>query len=787
MFLKLKNIEEILKRCYDFYMLDIYQTLEINNVLNDIASRSRSEIAKDKLLSLRMFNNFDDIKNELVLLDEMMSLQYRYNRLPIVNSFNLIKYVESANKNGILTPLDFSQIVNDIDITNNIIRYFQKIDNKQYPHLSDLVNGFNDLSSLKDAINRVILPNLEISSNASEKLKEIRNNIGKIEQSIRKMSLTLVNSFDKYLSDKSITFRNDHFVLAVKTSDKSKVPGIIHDVSDSGQTTFIEPNALVELSNELYLVKNEEREEIIRLLKELTALVNKQGEAILKNNAIIARLDFLDCKANYGISNDASVASLEKERLIDIKGLSHPLINKEVAVRNDFYLDENSRIIIISGPNAGGKTVALKTLGIAVMMNQMGLPVLSSNARLSFFPRIYADIGDNQSLLDNLSTFAAHISNLSTITHFVSSSDLVLLDELGTGTSPNEGEAIALSVTDFLLNKKCFAIISSHFERMKEYAYRKKEVINAMMVFDERHYAPTYILKMGYPGRSYGLIMAKRYHLDERVIEEATKYLNKNKDRSINDVLDKLNKVVRENEDINKSLKEKEKILYSKEKELNYKEKTLNKKSENLLSDVNETKEKMLKEAEEEITNILRITSSSKLTQKELIEARNKLRKLNETDEIEEPIDIKLNDYVELKDLGLVGKVVAIKGDKVIIISVDGMRINTTLNKLCLSTKPIVKKYEINNVDELIKDKMNVKMELNIIGEHVDEGVSKVAKYLDDARLKHYSTVRIIHGSGSGALRKAVHEYLKTCSFVKEFHYGGYFDGGSGATIVSLK
>ena len=775
--------------CYDFYMLDIYQTLEIHNVLEDISSRCRSEIAKEKILLLKMFSSFEENKTELLYLDEMMSCLYRYNRLPIANSFNLLIYIEIANKNGVLSPLDFSHILNDIDIANEVVNYFKKIDYKQYPHLIELANQFNDLSLLKKEINRVILPNLEISSNASEKLKAIRNSIERIDSSIRALSTSLISTFDNYLSQKSITFRNDHFVLAVKTADKSKVPGIIHDVSDSGQTTFIEPTPLVELSNKLYLVKCEEREEIMRLLKELTLLVSSFADSLMNNNELIARLDFLDAKASFGIDNEAIVSSLEKERVIDIKGARHPLINKSKVVKNDFYLDDKSRIIIISGPNAGGKTVALKTLGLCVMMTQMGLPVLAGNARLAFFPRIYADIGDNQSLLDNLSTFAAHISNLSTITHFVSSNDLVLLDELGIGTSPSEGEAIALSVTDFLLNKKCFAMISSHFERMKEYAYSHEAVNNAMMVFDEKRLVPTYLFKMGYPGRSYGLIMAKRYHLDENVINEATKYLNKRKDRSINDVLDKLNRVVHQNEEINKSLKEKEKALSSKEKEVNYQSKVLSKRKETLLSDVEELKEKMLKEAEEKITDILRIISNPNAKQKELLKARESLRKLGENDEeIEQNSEeIKLNDYVELKDLGLLGKVIAIKKDKVSIITPDGMNVNTSLDKLTLSSRPIERRYQTNNVDDLVKEKMNVKMELNIIGEHVDEGVEKVAKYLDDARLKHFKQVRIIHGMGSGALRNAVHAYLKTCPFVEEFHYGGYFDGGSGATIVKLK
>lgn len=771
-------------------MLDIYETLEIKKVLEEISSLTRSEIAKEKILSLKMYSDYSLLKKELLLTDEMIQLIYRYSRLNIVSSFSLIKDVELAKRFGVLTPLDFSYILNDIKTSNALVSFFKKINVKEFNNLYEIYSSLEDLSSLEAEINRVILPDLSISNKASETLFSIRNHINKIEKEIRETSYKLIDKYSDYLSEKNLTFRNDHFVLPVKTTLKNKISGIIHDVSDSGMTTFIEPTELVELSNELYSYKALEREEIRRILKELTEKVALKGDEILKNNEIIARLDYLDAKASYAIKKKGYIASLEEEGIIELKNARHPLIDESRVVSNDFFLNKDERIIVISGPNAGGKTVALKTLGINIMLNQMGMATLTSEkARLSFFPRIYADIGDNQSLSDNLSTFAAHISNLSTITHFAKRNDLILLDELGIGTSPKEGEAIALAITDYLVSLKAFALISSHYEKMKEYAFRKEAVRNAMMVFDEKRLEPTYKLKIGYPGRSYGLVMAKRYRLKESVLDRASFYLNKDKDRSINDVIDKLNKLVRDNEIMNESLKKERKDLEIKEKEYKYNAKVLQKKKDDLVNEANSIKEEMLKKAEEEITNILRIKSNPNVSQKELIKARDSLRKLNE-EEIEDNSfieDIKLNDYVELKDLALIGKVISIKGNKISVITLDGMRVNTTLDKLSLTEEPIVRNHKSVNADELIKDKMNVKMELNIIGEHVDDGIRLVSKYLDDARLKHFSSVRIIHGMGSGALRKAVWEYLAKCDFIKEYHYGGTFDGGSGATIVIFK
>lgn len=773
-------------------MLDIYQTLEIKSILNEIAEFSRSEISKDRIRTLRMLSNFSDVKKELFILDEMLSCSLRHGRLPIDVSFDISKYIDMAKKGGILTPLDLEHVAHDVLLANKLFEYFKKVEKDLYPLLIDLANQLNDISSLEIEIHKVINPSLGIYDDASIELSKIRRQILNLENSIRSMFSSLVNKYKDYLSDTSISIRNDHFVLAVKSADKNKVPGVIHDISDSGQTTFIEPNVLVDMSNELYLAHKKEKEEITRILKELSNKVVDKAPEVVSNNKVISELDFIDSKACYGNKHNCYVASLSEQPLIDIKGARHPLISDEVVVANDFYLDQKQRIIIISGPNAGGKTVALKTLGLMVMMNQMGLALpTKSSATLSFFPKIYADIGDNQSLSDNLSTFAAHISNLSTITYFITQNDLVLLDELGTGTSPNEGEAIAVAVCDFLLEKKCFGIISSHFEDMKEYAYKRENVVNAMMVFDEKKLLPTYTLKIGLPGRSYGLEMAKRYHLKDSVIDNAKANLNKSKKRSINDVLDKLNSVLRQNEEIKEDLLKREKALQSKEKDVSYQVKTLQKKKDTLLEDVNLEKEKMIDEAKKQITDILRVMSNGNAKQKDLLDARKKLEAMQENmedvNEIDEVI-IKINDIVEVKDLGLSGRVTSIKGEKIEIITADGMSIKTKLDRLALSNRlPQSQVMKQNNVDELIRLKTDVKLELNIIGYHVDEGVQAVAKYLDDARVKHFSQVRVIHGMGTGALRTAVHNYLKTCDFIKEFHYGGTYDGGTGATIVIFK
>ncbi len=770
-------------------MLDIYQTLEIQKVLEEVSLFSNTEIGKKTLKDLRMLSE-DEASSELKLVEQMSDFILKYGSLPVTSSFELEKFIEIALKGGVLTPLDLDHIASDILTAAKVSNYFKRGDKSVYFELLQLAGKLFDISELESKIHNVVAPNLSIKDDASSKLKSIRNEIHKKEGSVRAIVSALIRKYHDVLTEDTLTIRNDHYVLPVETANKNKVPGVIHDISDSGQTTFIEPDALVQLSNEICVLRIEEKEEIYKLLKMLTEEVAKSSSQISSNNKILGKLDFISAKAEYGNKHNCYSALFVKERVINLKGAKHPLIEENKVIANDFNFDENQRMIVISGPNAGGKTVALKTLGLMIMMSQMGLPIPTrERGVISYFPRIYADIGDNQSLSDNLSTFAAHVSNLSTITHFVTNKDLVLLDELGTGTSPNEGEALALAVSDFLLKKKCFAFISSHFEKMKEYAYRREGVKNAMMVFDEKKLLPTYLLKIGYPGRSYGLEMANRYHLDKEVVDLARKNLQKTGDKSISDVIDKLNNVLHENEEINKKLKEDKRILESKTKDINYQNKVLSSKKENLLTDVEITKAKMIEDAKKQINDILKVLNNPNAKAHELIEAKTKLKKLEENGEdFEEDEEIKLGDYVEVAGLELVGKITKINKGKIELISIDGMTVKSTLNKVKkVAVLPEKSRKSARNPDDIVFSKTNIKLELNIIGKHVDEAMEEVKKYLDDCLVKHFKQVRIIHGMGTGALRDAVHDYLDSCSFVDSYRYGESFEGSTGATVVNLK
>lgn len=773
-------------------MLDIYATLEINKVLDNVAYFCKSDLNRKKLQQFKMYTNYDILNSELNLLKEAKHCILEHGPFPIHNVYEIDKMTDTASKGLILSINDLSHISNEIETLNKTILYFQKDKITKFSILKYLLSGLEDLSPLRRLIDHVVLPTLEINSRASEQLYSIRKNIQNIEQNIRLKIKLLISQYSDLMEENTYTLRNDRYVLPILSIHKGKVKGIIHDISDTGLTTFIEPSIIVELHNNLFSQKVAEKEEILKLLRELTKEVLLKKNELNTNNDILLKLDLLQAKVVYGENNNCQIASLSKDHIIKIDNARHPLIDCSVAIPNSFNLDGKQRIIIISGPNAGGKTVALKTLGLMIMMNQMALPIpVSSEAIISFFPKIYADIGDNQSLSDNLSTFSAHISNISRITKYVTNEDLVLLDELGTGTSPKEGEALAISIINFLSDVKCFSMISSHFDGVKEYCLNNQNVSNAMMMFDDVNLSPTYKLMIGIPGQSYGLIMAKRYKLNNKIINDASSYLVKNSS-CIDESIEKLNKEILSTEKLKNELLKKENILKNRENILKQNEEKLSITKTKLIEDVEIEKDKILLDTMSKVDSILLNLKKENLKLHEVISARSAIKELQENDH-----DIEINndnindfivgDYVKHKTIDFEGKITRINKNKIEIVSPDGFKLNTSFLNLYKvkpsSNKIVIKKFN----DDLILSKNNIKMELNIIGKHVDEGLEIVSKYIDDSIMKNFTQVRIIHGKGSGALKQAVHDFLKQCPYVKSFELAGYHDGGSGATIVFLK
>ena len=764
-------------------MQDIYQTFEFYKIKEMLNEYAKTSLAHKRIDSLTMYSSFSNVENALEDLKEMTSIVFRFGPLPIQNSVDALEMIEMAKKTGILTPHDFHMIDNDIMTMIAINEYIKKID-VSYPRIQLKIASFKDLSNLQHEIHRVITTSLTVDDKASGKLLEIRTDLKKLTRQLESKAASLAYQYQDYLSDENPTIRDGHFVLPVKTAYKSKVLGAIYDVSDTGNTTFIEPLEIITLNNQITGLKVEENEEVRRILKALTNLLLIQEDEVINNNKIIAELDFISVKALFGKEINGEIATLSnKKQIIDLRDARHPLLDKTKVVSNSYHFDEDKRIVIISGPNAGGKTVSLKVVGLLVLMNQCALPLPVSKAELSFFNHIYIDIGDNQSISDNLSTFSAHMSHIGEIARLAKGRDLVLIDELGTGTDPKEGEAIALGVIKSLIRSHAFSFISSHFSSLKEFALTHPNIENSSMIFDEEKLIPTYIFKMGAPGKSYGLEVAARYGVDASIIKEAKEYIASNHSEASDELILTLQKKVESASRIEETLKKEKLEVEQEAKRLHIDRKNLEEKREKLLSSVEIEKQELIDVTKREIEEIMKALSGGDVKLHDVIALKKKVEDLEAKNELENyKEDINVGDHVSIPSLEIYGIVKRIKGDKATINSDSGISLEidkTRLHKVIKAEIRSVAKKK--NITEL--DLRSVPLELNIIGLHADEGKEKLVKYLDDCRMKHMSKVRIIHGFGSGALRKMVHNYL---SSQKDLTYtlADCYEGGGGATIV---
>ena len=767
-------------------MQNIYETFEFNKIKDHLLEYAKTELARVYIGELVMFETADAVKNALEDLREVSSIIVRFGPLPIHNSANALELIKLAKKTGLLTPRDLNLVAEDVLTISKISAFLKKLDN-MYPRVNEMTAGFLDLSNLEKEIHRVITNSLTVADNASPDLSQIRKSLKKAEATLQSKIASLAFSYGKYLNDDNITIRDGHFVLPVKTVDKSKVNGIVYDVSDSGNTTFIEPLEIVQINNEITALKVQENEEIRKILKALTALVLLQEGEIITNNKIIAQLDFLSAKALYMNEINGDIAECSDKQEVILESARHPLIDSKKVVANSFNLNEEEPIIIISGPNAGGKTVSLKTVGLLVLMHQSGLALPVRKAKIGYFKHIFIDIGDNQSLSDNLSTFSAHISQIGEIIHAVGGKDLVLLDELGTGTDPKEGEALAVQVTKYLEEKHALAMISSHFAAMKEYAFLSKNIANASMIFDEENLSPTYRFKQGVPGKSYALEVASRYGIDENIIQKAHEFLKENETNDASELLNILQKKVEEANKLQDELDKLKADLEKREKKLANDEQIFENKKENMLKDVKEEKEQLIANAKKEISDIINKMHNSDMRVHEVIALKKELEELEEKEE--EVIyneEISVNDFVTIPSMNISGKVMRIKGNKAHIISDSGLSFDVDKNKLHKVSQPKVGTTKVKKTNYDLAINTNVGLELNMIGMHLDEAKNALVKYLDNCRLKHLSQVRIIHGFGSGALRKMTREYLDT---QKDLSYrpGGEHEGGGGCTVVLFK
>lgn len=680
--------------------------------------------------------------------------------------------------------------------------------------LKPLFEELEPLTPLQNEINRCIISEEEIADDASPNLKRIRRSINQTNDKIHSQLTNMVNtSYRTYLQDAVITMRNNRYCIPVKSEYKGNVPGMVHDQSSTGSTLFIEPAAIVSLNNQLKELALQEKEEIEVILATLSASCSEHIAALSHNLKLLTQLDFIFAKAGLAIDMNASRPLFNNEHYIQIRKGRHPLLDKKKVVPIDITLGKDFDLLIVTGPNTGGKTVSLKTVGLFTLMGQSGLHIPAlDRSELSVFTEVYADIGDEQSIEQNLSTFSAHMTNTISILEHADENSLCLFDELGAGTDPTEGAALAIAILKHLHDRSIRTMATTHYSELKVFALTTSYVENACCEFDVETLRPTYRLLIGIPGKSNAFAISSKLGLSNEIIESAKQHISE-EDESFEDLLADLENSRKTIEKERAEIENYKQEISSLKDKLTQKQERLDAQKDRILKEANEEARQILQDAkdvaDETIRNFQKYNTGTSM--KEMEKARTKVRDkiseknskisqqaANPTHKILKPSQIKPGDMVKVVSMGLKGTVSSMpdaKGDMFVQCGIIRSKVNikdlVLINEDAMPNNPYKKqtaRTTRSNTSRIGASKTSTfSMEINLLGKTVDEAISELDKYLDDAYLSHAPSVRIVHGKGTGALRAAVQRYLKSVSYVKSFHLGEYGEGDAGVTIAEFK
>lgn len=674
--------------------------------------------------------------------------------------------------------------------------------------LEEMFQMLEPLTPLNTEIKRCILSEEEISDDASPGLRHVRRSMKTINDRVHSQLNSLLNSNRNFLQDAVITMRDGRYCLPVKAEYKNQVAGMVHDQSSTGSTLFIEPMPVIQLNNQLRELELQEKKEIEAVLADLSNQTAPHIEEIHTNQELLAKLDFIFAKAALSRHYKGSEPSFNTQGFLNIKDGRHPLLDQTKVVPINIHLGKTFDLLVVTGPNTGGKTVSLKTVGLFTLMGQAGLHIPAfEGSELAVFEEVFADIGDEQSIEQSLSTFSAHMTNIVSILDQADSHSLCLFDELGAGTDPTEGAALAIAVLSFLHNMKCRTMATTHYSELKVYALTTPGVENACCEFSVENLQPTYRLLIGIPGKSNAFAISKKLGLPDFIIEDAKNHLESN-DETFEDILAHLEEsrlmIEKEQEEIRLYKEEATKL----KNRLAEKESRLEQRREKLLRQANEDAQKILREAKETadqtIKNINRLASSSGAA-KELEAERTKLReKMNQVDQkltvktkgpkkTLSAKSLRIGDSVKVLSLNLKGTVSTLpnaKGDLYVQMGILRSQVNIKDLELIMDPADNIadtSKQKTGSGKIKVSKSFSVSPEINLIGMTTDEAVPLLDKYLDDAYLAHLPQVRVVHGRGTGALRNAVHKKLKKLKYVQEFRLGEFGEGDTGVTIVIFK
>ncbi|MBR6528867.1 MAG: endonuclease MutS2 [Firmicutes bacterium] len=783
------------------------KTLEYNKIIELLSGQATSKPAKEQLLKLQPMTNLGDIRDALAETSEAVRVIMLKGSAPLGQIYDIEDSLYFARKGGSLTMRQLLQVLYNLKVTSNIIT-FLKSDLPPLPILDSIREVLVTFPRLVENIDRCIISEDEMSDNASPELKSIRRSIARQNDAIKNRLNNIMNSADNkgYLQDSLITIRDGRYVVPVKAEHRGKVPGIVHDQSSTGQTIFIEPQVIVNLNNELRELELAERVEIERILAELSSNVAEHFHDIMNNQKLLITLDMIFAKGKFSLLVRGEEPEMAEDGELILKQARHPLIDLKKVVPINVSVGGRYKTLVVTGPNTGGKTVTLKTTGLLVLMAQSGLhiPALSTS-RIPVFHQVFADIGDEQSIEQSLSTFSSHMRNIVEIIDSVDNKSLVLVDELGAGTDPTEGAALAIAILEKIKGWGAYTIATTHYNELKKYALSQEGVENGSMEFDINTLSPTYRLFIGIPGKSNAFEISRKLGLSEDLIERSQQLLERG-DIEFEDVLDSIEKDKKRAEAerdeailLNISMKKKIEELEKRQAKLEEQEKKIISKAKEEARDILREARETATDVSKELRELNKIGSLGERnkrfdkSRKKLKDAEERvseklIRRVNQA-----PVnidDLKVGDQVRVLTLDQIGEVLTKpdeKGDLAVKIGIMKANINIKDLMFIEQEKP-VQAPKTSKYGNLYKSKaQNISMSINVQGKNLDDATMDVDKYLDDAFMAGLKEVTIIHGRGEGILKDGLRNLFRRHKHVASYRKGKYNEGGEGVTIVTLK
>ena len=783
------------------------KVLEYNKIIEMLKAQANSQMAKERLAALLPETEIHRIREGLAETSEAVSVIVKKGALPLGEIYDINSALHFARKGGTLTMRQLLQLLYNMKVTGNVIT-FLKSDLEYLPIIMGMSEVLVAFPKLAERIDRSILSEDEMADSASPELRNIRRSIARQNEAIRsKMNQILSSSDNKtFLQEAIVTMRDGRYVVPVKAEHRAKMPGIIHDQSASGATIFIEPQVIVNLNNELRELELAEKAEIERILAELSSAAAEHFHDLINNQKILIELDIIFAKGKLSCKMQAEEPSINEEGFLDLRLARHPLIDSKKVVPINLSIGKEYQTLVITGPNTGGKTVTLKTAGLLAMMAQSGLHIpAAATSSLPIYREIFADIGDEQSIEQSLSTFSSHMKNTVYLVEKAGRVTLVLRDELGAGTDPTEGAALAIAILERLAAQGAQTIATTHYNELKKYALSTEGVENASMEFNVQTLSPTYRLSIGVPGKSNAFEISKKLGLPGEIIDRANQLIEKG-DIAFEEVISAIENDKRKaQEERDEAVRLADELKKQKE-ELEKRQRELEKRESKVLKDAREEARAIIKEAREtasdvqkELKELAKVQSLGERT-KRLEKSKRRIKESENryADGLERPVnanpvtaeELQVGDRVKILTLDQNGEVLTLpdeKGD--LTVKVGIMKINVNVSDLMLiidGTKK--KKPRAGGYGNLYRKKaQTISMSVNVQGQNLEDALMNVDKYIDDAYMAGLKEVTVIHGNGTGVLKEGLRRSFKKHKLVASYRKGGYDEGGDGVTIVKLK